>query len=289
MKKIVGLTFAVLLIAAGTLLILNFGKLLFAGYGALQITTNIKSKAYIDDKFIGDTPLCKCKKNEMLKEREYVLKIVPEDKSFSPFSHKIKINKNVLTAVDRTFVPGSNASAYVLTLEKNNNKEPEILITSIPEGALVSIDNTPPQGITPFLLKNISEAEHDLEISKDGFGKKTMRVKTIAYYKLVADIILGSQENSQGIAKSTPTPTITPTPTSKTAQKKVTQVKILSTPNGFLRVRKGPSLSDEEITRIQTGDIVTYVDEQNGWIKIELSDETVGWISADFAEKVEPR
>ena len=66
-------------------------------------------------------------------------------------------------------------------------------------------------------------------------------------------------------------------------------IKILSTPNNFLRVRGKPSTTSEEIGRVNSGEKYLYVetDEQSGWFKIEYEEGEQGWVSDEYAEMIE--
>ncbi|RJQ27487.1 PEGA domain-containing protein [Candidatus Parcubacteria bacterium] len=291
LKRVLFSSFLVILIVAALFGIFQIiTSLKNSGRGALKITSNVKGNVYLNDKLIGPMPLCKCEQSEIIKEGEYNLKIVPEDKSLSSFNTKVKIMPNVLTAVDRTFLPGSLSSASILILEKISEKDPQILVTSIPEGAMVSIDSQP-SGVTPFLLKKISPSEHEIEIQKQGFAKKTLRIRTVNSYRLVIDSLLGTEtkidedsnsETDEASPSADPT-VITPSPINE--QTSQDTVRIKSTPTGFLRVREGPGTSYKEIARVTPGDEYPYTEEQYGWIKITLDDESAGWISGAYAQK----
>lgn len=279
MKKRILVFLPIFLIVTGTLLFLRFSSIFLKGEGGLQVTANMKSKVYLDGRQVGETPFCRgCNKEQnSIKEGEYLLKLEPEDTSLSPFSFKISIGKGILTAVDRTFLPGSAASAYILTLEKIDKKEPQLLIATLPEAAFISVDNKE-EDLSPFLLKGVSPSQHSVEIHKVGFNKKTLRVQTVPSYKLVAYIILGTQTANE--AHATASATLTP--------KVETRVKINDTPTGFLRVRQEPSTASQELGRVQPGKTYPYLEEQNGWFKIKLSDGSMGWISSTFSEKITP-
>ena len=127
MKRKLLLGLSIILVASGlfllALIIFSFKNV---GKGALQVTANIKSKVFLDGKYIGDTQLCKCNQNETIPTGNYELRIEPLDTTYSAYTARVKINGGVLTAVDRTFLPSSLASAYILTLEKLNITKPEI-------------------------------------------------------------------------------------------------------------------------------------------------------------------
>lgn len=60
-------------------------------------------------------------------------------------------------------------------------------------------------------------------------------------------------------------------------------VIVSDTPTGFLRVRSTPN--GEEIAKVNMGDKLPFVDEQNGWYKVQLEDGTEGWVSKEYSAK----
>lgn len=237
----------------------------------------------MNGKLLGTTPLCKCNQNETIQTGEYDLRVEPTDTNYSAYSVRVRINKGVLTAVDRTFLPGALASAYTLTLEESQNQKPQLLVTSIPEGAMVTIDSAPTSA-TPYSTDTLSASEHELEIQKQGFAKKTIRISAIENHKLIVTAFLGTE----GEVTVTPTPdkisgtpTLAPSPTTTTKG----SVTILATPNGFLRVRENAGTQYKEVGRVNTGEKFEIIDEAAGWIQIKLTDGTTGWISATYTKK----
>lgn len=284
MKRKLLFGLSIILVASGLFL---FVRVLFSfknvEKGALQVTANIKSKVYLNGNLIGETQLCKCNQNDTLQAGEYDVRIEPQDTTYAAYTTRIRINGGVLTAVDRTFLPGSLASSYVLTLEKSQNQKGELIVTSIPEGAMVTIDSVA-SGATPFTTDKLSVSEHELEIQKQGFAKKTIRIRTVEGHKLIVNATLGTEGNGDEVL-STPTPSttpsenITPSPTTKET------VTILDTPNGFLRVRSGAGTTFSEVTRVDSGKTFDLLQEGDGWYEIQVDTNTTGWISTQFAEK----
>lgn len=279
MKRIIILVVASLLVVVGlfllTRVLFSFGP---KGQGALQVTASVKSTVYLNDKPLGETPLCKCNQGETLESGTYSVKVVPLDASLDPYVVQIDIEPNVLTAVDRTFLPGSLASAYTLTLKKTNKDTPELLVTSLPEGALVTVDGNEEE-ITPYLIEDITASEHEISIQKSQFNKKTIRVRTVPGYRLVVYATLGTDsENIEEQFRQ-------PTPISPTPEKTVETITILDTPTGFLRVRSGSSTGTSEVGRVEPGETYEIITEENDWYQIKLSDGKQGWVSAQFAEK----
>ena len=279
---------AVILITTGLFL---FVKVLDSfkspGKGALQITTNVKGKVFLNGTEIGTAPLCKCTENETIPSGTYDLRIEPDDKTLAAFSTKVKINGGVLTAVERTFLPGAYASGSILTLEKINNKQPELVITSLPDKAIVTIDSVS-KGITPFQANDLSVSEHELRIGKEGFQEKTMQIKMIENHRLVIEIYLGTQGADEQLEQSTEAESEEVQDAENGAEETIEiedrSITILDTPNGFLRVRSGAGTNFPEISRVNSGDTFDLVSEENGWMEIKISDTTTGFISSEFAE-----
>lgn len=281
MKRRVLLVVVIVLFFIGIFVLAKFGATLLApkGRGALQVTSNLKASIYLDNKRIGSMPLCLCNQNQTLSARKYDLKIIPDDKSLQSFSAKITVNSDVLTAVERTFLPGGLASAYILTLEKTKDKNPQIFISSVPDSALISIDGEE-KGVTPLDLKLISSSEHEVEITKQGFAKKTVRVRAVPNFRLILNAILGAGSKDEEISGS-PTPSTTPAVTKESEA----QVLIKNTPTGFLRVRSSPSLSAAEIGRVSPGESYPFVSENDSWFEITLTTGKNGWVSKTYAQK----
>lgn len=277
-RKLLGLL-SVILIFIGFFIFFQVAlNLLPKGHGALQVTSNVTAKVLLNGKDIGNTPLCKCDENDRINEGNYTLQLIPQDSS-TTYTAKIRIGKGVLTAVDRTFLPGSYASAYTLYLEKIFSSDAQLFVSSVPTEALVTIDGAD-SGTTPLLLKNISVSPHEIEIQKGGYGKKTIRIKTATGYKLIVEAVLGTLPSSDEILPGSEPP-VTPTPTP--SQNRVT---ISNTPNGFLRVRESASINSAEIGRVTPGQNLLLLSEQEGWYEVQLPDgKTQGWISTDFATK----
>ena len=285
MKRRLLLALSIILVASGIFLLVrviyNFRTV---GKGGLQVTANVKGKVLLNGASIGDVPIRKLSQNETIPVGSYEIRIEPDDTTLSAFTTRVRINSGVLTAVDKTFLPGSLGSAYALTLEKSTNPKPEIEITSIPDGALITIDSVA-VGTTPYRSTSISASEHEVEIQKEGFSKKTLRVRTVEDHVLVVNVSLGTGElgSIPVITPTTTEPTISISPTPSIAT--LGSVTILPTPNNFLRVRSGAGTSFGEVARVKPGEEYEITDEQSGWYEIKIDETTSGWVSSQFARK----
>jgi len=151
-----------------------------------------------------------------------------------------------------------------------------ILVVSLPDKANVFLDNNP-VGITPLLLKQVSESDHDLKITLTGYKDKALKIRTAAGYKLSSTIFLGISDLSiEPIAS--PSSILTPTIA-------VSKVLILNTPTGFLRVRESNSITSPEIARVKPEEEYELISEKEDWFEIKLSNGRNGWISASYAVK----
>ncbi|OGH24125.1 MAG: hypothetical protein A3B47_04630 [Candidatus Levybacteria bacterium RIFCSPLOWO2_01_FULL_39_24] len=276
MKKILSFL-APLLIAV----VIFFGILFFldrqSGKGALQVTSSPKSRVYLENKLVGTTPFCACDLAQMLAVGDYTIKLVP-DGSFRPYEIKITINKSTLTAVDRAFADNGESDGSIISLSPlENKKDVEVMIISLPDKANVFLDSNP-VGVTPLLLKQVSESDHDLRLTRDGYKDKSIRIKTALGFRLSSLIFLGVNADLSNPLVASPTATLSSSVT-------VSKVLILDTPTGFLRVRENSSINSAEIGQIKPGESYELISEKVGWFEIKLTDEKTGWISAQYAIK----
>lgn len=278
MKKLV-LLGAPFLFALIVFFALYFLVLRSDGKGALQVTSEPKSNVYLDGKLVGQTPLCKCEPQTMLKASEYTIRLVPVEGNYAPFENRITITKSVLTAVDRSFSQGAESFGSIITLTPlPASNHVELLVMSYPDNAKVLLDNNE-VGTTPLLLKNTTDSDHEVKLEKEGYKEKIVRIRTIRGYKLSSTIFMGIDPLvASESAQKTGSPSATLTP-------KVTKVVILDTPTGFLRVRSDATIGAEEVTRVNPGDEFELINEKEGWFAIKLANGKTGWVSQSYAKK----
>jgi len=251
--------------------------------GALQVTATPQSKVYLNGTLIGETPLCKCEQQDMLTVGDYTVKLVPKEGKYSDFQEKIKIERSVLTVVDRRFGRGSNAvlgassEGSVISLSPlKDNKSVELLVLTIPDKTDVFLDNVP-VGTSPLLLKSITVSDHTLKLQKSGYKEKTVRIRTPAGYKLTANIYLGIDDVTEE-----PTPTASaaasPTPVKQ-------MISVLQTPTGFLRVRSESTVNAPEVARVAPGQTYELISEKTDWYEIKLDNGKTGWVSTQYTKK----
>lgn len=279
MKKIV--LIVVLAIALGVLFfgIFEYFVKTHSQKGALQVTSNPESQVYLNDKYLGLTPLCKCEAKDMPRTGDYIIRVVPKDNTLHEFQEKISISEGVLTVVDRKFGKDSLSEGSVISLSPLKDKNDiQLLVLSIPSKSKILLD-TNQIGETPYLYKNPTESDHVLKVTKEGYKDKAVRIRTPQGYKLRVAIYLSTGDTPKD-TQPTASPAASPTPTPAPIQ-----VTILNTPTGFLRVRASASIGSAEIARVASPEVYDLASEQTGWYEIKLKDGRLGWISSQYASK----
>ena len=283
MKKIAIVFIISFILAVGLFLGIQYYLTIRSEKGALQVTSSPTSKIYLNDEYLGQTPLCKCQANDMIVPGDYTIRVVPNDSSLSEFQEKITVSQGVLTVVDRKFGNNGQSEGSIISLTPMDDKtKSQLLVVSFPQGADVLLDDQT-IGTTPLLFNNPTESDHDLKISKDGYNEKEIRIRTPLGYKLTVAAYLST--STSNLVPPSASDSASPTPTSVATPTPANRVTILQTPTGFLRVRKTPSVDAAEVGQVTPGKTYELVDEQNNWYEIKMENGATGWISSQYANR----
>jgi hypothetical protein len=281
MKKILFLIIPALLIAVLIFLFIQYLNNKSSQKGALQVTSSPESRVYLDNKYIGRTPLTKTDPKDMIQAGSYTIKLEPSDPNLSQYQEKITISTGVLTVVDRKFDKSELSEGYVITLSPlSDKKNMQLEVISFPSGSKIELDAND-IGKTPLLYKSPTESDHMLKITKDGYKDKTVRIRTSYGYRLTVIAYLGVASGTDLLDAPTPTTALTPSPTVGTSK-----VQILDTPTGFLRVRSSNDINSSIITTVAPGETYLLTSEQTDWFEIKLTDGRTGWVSTRYAKKL---
>ncbi len=304
------------------LLVLLFFSLLLGGcslpFGAkkkaaLQITSNPKTTVYLNEEKVGSTPYF----SEKIKPMEYKIKLVPETGNglTTTWEGHVELISGVMTVISRDLAENEEkSSGYVLTLEPKTDKTSASLsVITNPDGSVVSL-NGEPKGFAPLSQDGLNEGEYSLVISSPGYVEKSLKAKVVKGYTLVAKIQLAKMDEEnltqepeatesaetkeEPEESSAPSPKTSPSSSPKasakpspktTSNEELTRpyVEIQSPTVGWVRVRKEPSTSSEELTKVNDKEKYKYLDSQSGWYKIEYEAGKTGWISGKYAELFE--
>lgn len=155
---------------------------------ALQVMSEPKATVFLNGNHVGQTSYF----DEELKPGEYTLKLIPEGQENKQWQKDVQLTPGVLTVANYNFKETEEQSnGYLLSLEPISQKDKaQLSIISMPDGAVVSVDGEP-KGFTPLSLDEVNEGEHVINISTPGYQETEIQAKTIAGYKLIANVQLG--------------------------------------------------------------------------------------------------
>ena len=266
--------------------------------GELRVDSSPTVSISLDNNHLGRSPF-----QDKVQAGEYTIKLTPESTidQLASWQGKISVGQNLLTYVNANIAESELTTAVdFLWLEKISSKNTELSLTTNPDGATVLVDNET-KGISPLTVSDITPGDHTLSVTSPGFAPRNLKIKTTAGYKLIVSMKLALSSNISPTpeATSSPTPSVSVTPTLKITPTKAATSSattpdpakpfaiIKDTPTGFLRVRMEPSTAATEAARVNPGEKYHIYDEKSGWYQIQYEGTSKGWISGQYAEKVE--
>ena len=225
---------------------------------ALQVTSNPEASVFLDGKHLGKTPYF----SDQLDSGTHTLKITVSEANYV---EKINLFEGALTVVNRDLAQNFLAqSGETLWLDKGKKG---LLIVTTPNQSDITIDGVY-KGKSPLLIDKIEAGDHKVVVAKENYENREFTIKILSKYQLVADVFLASIQaknvNNQNQEQE--------------VEIKVEKIKVQKTPQGFLRVRKEPSLSSSEIGRVNDGAELEVIQQTEDWVKIIFA-EKQGWIS----------
>lgn len=243
----------------------------------LLIETEPQATVLIDGKQVGTTPF-----EFKTKPGRAKIKLIPfsENNSLVPYETEVNLTKDVKTVVRRFFAPKPDASSgYTFSFDRVGGSKASLAVVSLPDGAELSVDGKV-VGITPYNLEPIEPGDHMVRIAAPNHNPIEVSLRVELGYKLTAIVDLAKSEEAIKVEEKVAQPT----------QKKVF-VEILTTPTGFLRVRVEPSTTASESAKVTPGLRYSFLEERSSggeiWYKIIYEGSDEGWISGQYAKKVE--
>lgn len=272
--RIVLIIVLILLTVAG--IVLGIFTFLLPKKAGITVETNPASTVFIDGEEMGRTPF-----RDTLNQGEVTLRLVPDSfgTPLMPYETKVDLVPGVETVVRRVFDGSEEFSqGEIISFNKTYKNETGVLVVSDPEGAQVVIDRQV-KGFAPYTTTSISADEHTISVEAKGYLSRAISVKTELGYKLVIAVKLSKDPNF-GNDKVEEEATETKT---------VPMVEILDTPTGFLRVRVEDATSSDEVGQVEPGKSYELLEENDdgSWYKIGFDEGKSGWVSSQYAEKVE--
>lgn len=301
-KKLLYLLFLILIAGGGIIAKVYFFDGSDSRVGHLQIYSTPDATVFIDSRAVGRTPF-----NQSLKPGTYTVKLIPiaADPNITETSGVTWQGKTTVSAYQYTFIRRElrntevESAGETLTIQRSPNIVDsgfgEIQVETEPDGAIVSYDGQD-MGVSTYLVKRVPVGLHEISVYLPKFRRRTAKVRvvsggytTVAHFQLGLDIDFDKKyefgrafEASRSgtlpeISKAEPTPTPLP---------KVEKVEIADTPTGFLRVRESNTLNSKEISQVKPGEVYSYIEESEGWVKIKLTDGQEGWVKGEYVKKL---
>lgn len=272
--RIILIVVLVLLIIAG--IALGIFTFLLPKKSGLTVETNPASTVFVNGEEAGRTPY-----KNTLNEGEITLKLIPDSfgSPLLPYETKVDLVAGVDTVVRRIFDSTEEYSqGETISFNKTYKGESEILVVSNPEGGQVVIDRQV-KGFTPYTSTNITPGEHSVTVEAKGYLSRTISVRSEPGYKLIISVKLAKDQSAENQESETKDPD----------EEKIDMVEILDTPTGFLRVREEDSLSTSEVGQVIPGNKYQLVEENNDntWFRIKFDQDKVGWVSSQYAKKID--
>jgi hypothetical protein len=278
MKRVIFYIVLLILVGVGFFFGRDYLPQITSAQGALRIQSSPKATVFISGETKGQTPV-----SERLKPGTYEIRLDPQDTTTTaPWLQQIPINKGVETFVTVTLGPTENASTWqIVTLEKAKVTT-ELAISSEKDGSEIFI-NGERKGTTPLSFQNeLPIGIHEIRLASEGVSDTLIKLKLPKGYKVQLSA------HPAGLA-TTPTQESTESATPSTTKTEDAQVmvKILDTPTGWLRVRSEASKNGTELAKVNPGETYALTDTDGDWFKIEYEKDKEGWISSEYAKKVE--
>lgn len=252
-------------------------------YASVRIDSIPRATVYLDDREVGQTPYF----GERMAPGEYRIKLLPgfADKgTFSLWETKVRLTAQTLTYVARELGDSEETSGgQILTLEKlAGGRMAQVAVVSTPDGVQVAIDGLP-RGKTPLFLSDLGAGDHEVVVSRDGFGDQVIRGRVVPGYRLNVVVKLARVEAGGVLPPELTSPPEVVATSSGEPLKPYVVIK--ETPTGFLRVRADPETVATEVGRVIPGEKYSLQEEIFGWVRIKLATYS-GWVSEQYIEKV---
>lgn len=278
MRKLSFVFLAILLVVVAAAAVFFFVGYLKPKGAGLLIETSPAAAVFIDGEQVGRTPY-----KETRKPEEVVIKLVPDsfDEPLAPFETQATLVSGIETVIRREFGESEDdSSGETLSFEKVGGNESSLSIVSIPDSAQIIIDATT-RAFAPYKTSALEPGKHSVLISSPGFIERKLDLRTFKGYKLTVVVKLALSEEPQ----QEPEEELE----EEEEEPKQVIIEITSTPTGFLRVRSEPSTLGKEVDQIEPGEqyVLLAEDEETGWFKIEYEKGEEGWISNQYAKKID--
>ncbi len=278
--------------------------------GIQVMTDEVSATVFLNGQYAEKTPYI----DRDLPAGEYSVRIQPDDPTYIPHETTVTLREGLLTVL--MWNPGTRpetSSGVTYELEPISNKKgAEVSLVSIPNRAIVSIDDGE-RSFTP-LVRAIEPGEHTLRVNLPSYETHEHTFRAVAGHRLNVDLKLAkaAEEDSEAYTPA-PTPpvasaaatnsattidtaadtestTSATTTASTSADTTISGPSVRIEPTNFfregtevLRVRSDATAESATLTFVESGSTLPYTGtSQQGWYQIRV-DGSLGWVSSEYA------
>jgi len=168
----------------------------FAGLQVEYLGPDQFAGVFLNKQYLEKAPLS----DRNIKSGDYILKIVPDDRSLAEFTTPITLTKGTLTVV--SYNPGptskeSSATIYEIEAVEDPKEFGVLSFETYPEHALLSFEEEAAQ-YTPITLKDLSPQEYKYRVSLPSYETQEHTLQVLAGHLIKASIKLAKlSENPQ--------------------------------------------------------------------------------------------
>lgn len=281
----------------------------------LQVETgnNQALAVYLDGTFLNNAPMV----DRNLRSGKHTLRLVPTDTNLVPYERIIELHEGTLTWV--IWNPGpsedtsggtilevqelaSNKSWWQFGTTSAPNSESRLSFESLPDNAIVAIDNEAQVRFTPSDYIDFGEKTINFTVTLPSYETQAHSIQLQPGYqvKIISKLAKKDALLAESVATSSAVlgktdDQSTPLPTIDTTDPAIQQgTEIMIKPTQFrvdgkevLRVREKADARSTVVDHALVGERYPFLGERSGdWIKIKTA-TTSGWVSSAFTEELD--
>lgn len=251
----------------------------FVGDAQLSVESSPEATVFVNGEQVGTTPY-----DVKMKPQEVEVRLIPfadGNNGLAIYETKVELTEGAQTVINHFFGATDDlSSGFVVSFKKVGEKNASLAVVSSPEVAELSVDGQIVD-ITPHKVSPITLGEHAVRVSASGYSPLEVTLRAVEGYELSTFVKL-----ARVLQEEKPE-----TEESLEPEAKKTVVEIGETPVGFLRVRSEASTASNEVARVEPGKRYPYLEEKEvggkTWYKIEYEESKSGWVSGEYAKKIE--
>lgn len=310
-------------ITAGLVVLLVVAGVLLSGCGiqqqkqrsGLQIETGNEHQVavYLDGTFINHTPMI----DRNLRPGKHTVRLVPTDTTLVPYERIIELHEGTITWVIWNPGPSEDTSGgtilEVQELATNTpwwqfnqsatpDSESRLTFESLPDNAIVSIDNEPQVRFTPSDYIDFGEKTINFTVTLPSYETQAHSIQLQPGYQVTVISKLAKKDALLAESVATPSAVLgetdehsTPRPTINTNDPSIVPgTMVLIKPTQFrvngeevLRVRENADARSAVVDHALVGESYPFLGERSGdWVKIKTATAS-GWVSSAFTQELQ--